>query len=68
MHTLLEARVLRRLYLTTVLRVLGGKHYATMARGEQLDAPYDFELAALYLGEMGPDGVQQLLQVFDHRT
>lgn len=67
MHTLLEANVLRRLYLTTVLRVLSGTRYATMATGKQLDVPYDFELAALYLDEAGPDGVQQLLQIFDHR-
>ena len=67
MHTLLEAGVLRRLYLTTVLRVLSGAHYATMATGRQLDAPYDFRLAALYLDNSGPDDVQQLLQVFDRR-
>ena len=67
MHTLLEAKVLRRLYLTTVLRVISGEHYATMAKGKRLDIPYDFELAALYLDEKGPDGVQQLLQVFDLR-
>ena len=67
LHTLLEAKVLRRLYLTTVLRVISGEHYATMAKGKRLDIPYDFELAALYLDEKGPDGVQQLLQVFDLR-
>lgn len=67
LHTLLEARVLRRLYLTTVLRVLSGTDYATMAKGAPLDPPYDFQLTALYLDSSGPDGVQQLLQVFDRR-
>lgn len=67
LHTLLEAKVLRRLYLTTVLRALSGTDYATLARGDRLDTPYDFELAALYLDPHGPDGVQQLLQVYDHR-
>lgn len=67
LHTLLEARVLRRLYLTTVLRALSGTDYATLARGDRLDSAYDFDLAALYLDHHGPDGVQQLLQVYDHR-
>jgi riboflavin biosynthesis pyrimidine reductase len=67
MHTLLEAGVLQRLYLTTVLRVLSGTGYATMARGALLDPACDFELAALYLDNQGPEGIQQLLQVFDRR-
>jgi riboflavin biosynthesis pyrimidine reductase len=68
MHTLLEARVLQRLYLTTVLRVLSGTDYATMASGTQLDPPYDFKLAELFLDNHGPDGIQQLIQVYDRRT
>ena len=68
MHMLLEARVLQRLYLTTVLRVLSGTDYTTMASGSQLDPPYDFRLTELFLDNNGPDGVQQLLQVFDRRT
>jgi len=66
MYMLLEARVLRRLYLTTVLRMLGGENYATMTRGARLSPPYNFQLAALYLdAEGGPDCTQQLLQVFE---
>jgi riboflavin biosynthesis pyrimidine reductase len=67
LHTLLEAGMLRRLYLTTVLRLLSGTHYATMARGEPLEPARDFSLSALYLDDHGPDGVQQLLQVYDRR-
>ncbi len=67
LHTLLEAEVLNRLYLTTVLRVLSGEDYATLARGPRLHTPYDFQLAAMYLDAKGPDGVQQLLQVFERR-
>lgn len=67
MHTLLRAGVLGRLYLTTVLRILSGKDYASLIEGGLLDPPYDFELNALYLDDHGPDGVQQLLQVFDRR-
>jgi riboflavin biosynthesis pyrimidine reductase len=67
LHTLLAARVLHRLYLTTVLRVLGGEEYATIARGPRLSPPCDFRLAGLYLDPGGPGGVEQLLQVFEHR-
>ncbi len=67
LHMLLAARVLRRLYLTTVLRVIGGEDYATMTRGARLAPPYDFRLAALYLDPAGgPGGTEQLLQVFEH--
>lgn len=64
MHTLLEARTLHALYLTTVLRVLSGSRYATLAQGAPLAPAYDFELASMCLDPHGPDGVQQLLQVY----
>jgi riboflavin biosynthesis pyrimidine reductase len=65
LHMLLQARLLQRLYLTTVMRVLAGDVFATLARGPLLDFPYDFRLAALYLDRQGPDGVEQLFQVYD---
>lgn len=65
LHTLLSAGVLQRIYITTVLRVLSGNDYATLIEGPTLEPPYDFRLAALYLDRHGPDGVEQLLQVFD---
>lgn len=68
MHTLLESGVLDALYLTTVLRALSGTDYATLASGTRLDPAHDFELEALYLDEHGPDGVQQLLQVYRARA
>jgi riboflavin biosynthesis pyrimidine reductase len=67
LHMLLRARMLQRIYLTTVLRILAGDAYATLASGELLDPPYDFRLAALYLDPHGPDGIEQLLQVYDRR-
>jgi len=67
LHMLLSARVLQRIYLTTVLRILAGEAYASLAQGSVLDPPYDFRLAALYLDRHGPDGVEQLLQVYDRR-
>ena len=65
MHLLLAAGVLQRIYLTTVLRVLAGTEYATLIRGPELCPPGDFNLTALYLDSHGPDGVEQLLQVYD---
>ena len=68
MHTLLAAGVLWRIYLTTVTRVLGGEEYATLARGPKLEPVRDFELSALYLDRYGPDGVEQLLQVYTRKS
>jgi riboflavin biosynthesis pyrimidine reductase len=67
LHTLLSAGVLSRIYITTVLRVLSGTNYATLASGPLLEPPYDFVLAGLYLDSHGPDGVEQMLQVFDRQ-
>jgi hypothetical protein len=67
LHMLISRRVLRRIYLTTVMRVLAGDSFATLARGALLEPPYDFRLAALYLDRHGPDGVEQLFQVYDRR-
>jgi riboflavin biosynthesis pyrimidine reductase len=67
LYMLASRRVLRRIYLTTVMRVLAGDSFATLARGALLEPPYDFRLAALYLDRHGPDGVEQLFQVYDRR-
>jgi riboflavin biosynthesis pyrimidine reductase len=65
LQTLLDAGVLDRIYLTTVLRVLGGERYATLVRGPRLEPPPDFGLTALYLDRGGPGGAEQLMQVYD---
>jgi riboflavin biosynthesis pyrimidine reductase len=67
LHLLLRARVLQRLYLTTVTRILGGVDYATLVLGERLAPPFDFTLAALYLDAHGPNGIEQLMQVYDRK-
>ena len=67
LHLLLNSRMLQRLYLTTVTRILGGEDYATLVLGERLAPPYDFRLSALYLDAQGPDGVDQLMQIYDRR-
>jgi riboflavin biosynthesis pyrimidine reductase len=68
MHTLLTAGVLWRIYMTTVMRVLSGEEYATLAHGPKLDPVRDFELSALYLDRYGPDDVEQLLQVYTRKS
>jgi riboflavin biosynthesis pyrimidine reductase len=65
LYSLLAGGLVDRLYLTTVLRVLGGDDYATMTRGRLLEPARDFRLAALYLDACGPGAVEQLLQVYD---
>ncbi len=65
LHSLLAAGFLDRLYLTTVLRAVGGVRHASLLQGRQLDTPTDFLLAALYLDDHGPGGVQQLMYVLD---
>jgi riboflavin biosynthesis pyrimidine reductase len=67
LHLLLQSRVLERLYMTTVTRILGGVDYATLVLGDRLRPPYDFTLSAMYLDVQGPDGVDQLMQVYDRR-
>ncbi|WP_295886188.1 dihydrofolate reductase family protein [uncultured Thiohalocapsa sp.] len=67
LHLLLQSRLLKRLYMTTVTRILGGADYATLVQGARLRPPYDFSLSALYLDAQGPDGVDQLMQVYDRR-
>jgi hypothetical protein len=65
---LLRARLLHRFYLTTVLRILAGDGFATVARGPVLDPSCDFRLTALCLDRHGPDGVEQIFQVYDARA
>ncbi len=68
LHLLLRSGVLQRLYLTTVTRMLGGRDYAPLVLGERLAPPSDFTLSALYLDAQGPNGVDQLMQVYDSKT
>lgn len=49
LHSLLDAAVLDRLYLTLRLRLLGGDHYDTLLRGPALEPPMRSRLRELYL-------------------
>ncbi len=65
MATLLEARVVDRLYLTTALRLLSGTSFSTLCEGAVLSPPYDFQLSELYLDQDGAQGAPQLMSVLD---
>ncbi len=48
LETLIEARVLDRLYLTQAHRLIGGSSYDTLLEDDLLKPPADFRLQALY--------------------
>jgi riboflavin biosynthesis pyrimidine reductase len=52
-HTLLEAKVLDRLYLTVALQVIGGEEVDTLSRGASLEPPAAFGLRSLYRDPAG---------------
>ena len=65
LETLLEAGVLDRIYLTQVLRVLGGKAYDTLFEGRRLQPPADFELQALYYDDPDSNDSGQFFGIYD---
>jgi riboflavin biosynthesis pyrimidine reductase len=65
---LLTAGVLDRLYLTWALRLLGGRSFDTLVRGEHLNPPRDFVVEALYLDNGLPQGPRQLFAVLNHQS
>jgi riboflavin biosynthesis pyrimidine reductase len=60
LHTLLEADVLDRLYITTTNRILGGESFATIMDGPLLTPTPSLELGTIYFDSDGPDGLSQL--------
>lgn len=65
MHTLITARVLDTLYLTTVHRIIGGSPFASICEGDLLSGTADFSLASLYVDAHGPDGCTQTFARYD---
>jgi riboflavin biosynthesis pyrimidine reductase len=63
--TLIDARVLDRLYLTQVHRLIGGDSFDTLLEGDLIDQPADFELRALYYDQHAGDAGAQLFGVYD---
>ena len=67
LHTLLEARVLVRLYLTTTHQLLAGDVFDTLTRGTLLEPVFDMQLRSLYLDTHAPNGTSQWFSMFEAR-
>lgn len=65
LETLLQARVLTRIYLTQVHRLLGGVSYDTLLEGALLNPPADFKLQALYYDDHNGEACGQFFSIYD---
>lgn len=65
LNLLLAANQLDRLYLTSVNRLLGGEHFASILEGPLLPVAQDLALYKLYYDAVGADGVGQLFASYD---
>ena len=63
--TLLQARVVDRLYLTFACTLLGGYVFDTLTRGEPLVPALGMQLASLYHDIHAPAGAGQLFAMFE---
>jgi riboflavin biosynthesis pyrimidine reductase len=64
LHLLVVSGVLDRLFVTTVNRLLGGQHFATLVEGDVLQPPAGLELEALYLDTESHPNASQLFAVY----
>ncbi len=67
LHTLLEARVLDRLYLTITHQLLAGDAFDTLTRGKLLEPALGMQLRSLYLDTHAPNGASQWFSSFETR-
>ena len=68
MHTLVQAGVLDRLYLTIACQLLGGNGFDTLMRGDLLTPAVGLQLQHLHHDPVVPAGAGQLFCVFDKKT
>ncbi len=64
-HTLLEADVIDRMYLTFAQVILAGDRYDTLTQGPLLQPPRGFDLRELYFDPHAPVHAGQLFACFD---
>lgn len=64
-HTLLEANVIHRLYLTIAQQLLGGEVFDTLTRGPLLTPARGMSLVSLYHDPHAPADAGQLLGIFE---
>jgi riboflavin biosynthesis pyrimidine reductase len=67
LHTLLNAKVLDRLYLTTTHQLLAGQDFDTFTRGDGFDPALGMRLISLYLDRYAPSGASQWFSAFEPR-
>jgi riboflavin biosynthesis pyrimidine reductase len=67
LHTLLKAKVLDRLYLTTTHQLLAGRDFDTFTRGDGFDPALGMRLVSLYLDRYAPSGASQWFSAFEPR-
>lgn len=67
-HTLLQARVIDRLYLTITQQLLGGDIVDTLTRGPLLTPVQNMQLVNLYHDPHAPANAGQLLGIFEPRA
>jgi len=67
-HTLLESRIIDRLYLTITQQILGGDSYDTLSRGELLEPVQGMHLVGLCHDPHAPVHAGQLLCIFEPVT
>ena len=64
-HTLVEANVLDRLYLTMTHQLLSGKAYDTFIQGDGFGPARGMRLVSLYHDASAPAGASQWFSVFE---
>jgi riboflavin biosynthesis pyrimidine reductase len=67
-HTLLQARVIDRLYLTITQQLLGGDIFDTLTKGPLLAPAQGMQLVSLYHDPHAPANAGQLLGIFEPRV
>jgi riboflavin biosynthesis pyrimidine reductase len=65
LHTLVQADVLDRLYLTFAHRLLAGTAFDTLTRGDPFTPAVNLQLRELYYDASAPEAAGQLFCVFD---
>ena len=68
LHTLLNAKVINRLYLTIAQQLLGGEIFDTLTRGPLLTPAQGLSLVSLYHDPYAPADAGQLLAAFEPRA
>ncbi len=64
-HTLIQAGVVQRLYLTLAQRLLGGMDFDSLLWGETLQPAAQLQLRSLFYDAYAPDEAGQLLASYD---